>query len=174
MRLPELLATGADLVLASGHKYLASPTAGLVAGRLPWVRAFRAQERGIGRAMKPSKEAIVGLLAAIDERRALDTEQWSGLQARKVADFVERCAGLRGVQARALADPSGMPFPRAHLRIGAAAMDATRLAAALADGEPSIRVMTHRLAEGELVLELVPLEPQEIDAIVDALARLLR
>ncbi len=174
MRLPELLATGADLVFASGQKYLASPTAGLVAGRDRWVRAFRAQERGIGRAMKPSKEAIVGLIAAIEERRTLDIGQWSKRQAAKVEDFVARCAGLPGVEPWMQADPSGMPFPRAHLRIGSdARLDATRLAAALADGVPSIRVMTHRLGEGELVLELVPLEPAEIDAIVEALAGLL-
>lgn len=67
-----------------------------------------------------------------------------------------------------------MPFPRAHLRVdpAAAGIDAIRLAAALADGTPSIRVMTHRLAEGELVLELVPLEPDEIEVIVLALERL--
>ena len=174
MRLPELLATGADLVFASGQKYLASPTAGLVAGSAHWVRAFRAQERGIGRAMKATKEAIVGLIAAIEERRGMDTAQWAGLQAAKVEDFVTRCAGLAGVEAWIQADPSGMPLSRAHLRPGpGATLDATRLAAALADGAPSIRVMTHRLREGELVFELVPLDPDEIDAIVGALARLL-
>lgn len=174
MRLPELLATGADLVFASGQKYLASPTAGLVAGSAQWVRAFRAQERGIGRAMKASKEAIVGLIAAIEERRGMDTGEWSRLQARKVSEFVERCASLAGIEAWAQADPSGMPFSRAHLRPGPeAALDATRLAAALANGVPSIRVMTHRLAAGEVVLELVPLAPAEIDTIVEALGRLL-
>jgi uncharacterized pyridoxal phosphate-dependent enzyme len=172
MRLPELLATGADLVFASGQKYLASPTAGLVAGRARWVRAFRAQERGIGRAMKPSKEAIAGLLAAIEERRGLDAATWSRRQAGKVEDFARRCAGLRGASARIEPDPSGMPFARVHLRVGPdAAMDATRLAGALAGGAPSIRVMMHRQAQGELVFELVPLEEAEIDAIVDALGR---
>lgn len=175
MRLPELLATGADLVFASGQKYLASPTAGLVAGNTRWVRAFRAQERGIGRAMKPSKEAIVGLLAAIEQRRGLDAGQWSATQARKMEDFIERCAVLPGLRAEARADPGGMPLSRAHLHIdpGAAGIDATRLAARLADGTPSIRVMTHRLADEEIVLELVPLEPDEIEAIIDRLEGLL-
>ncbi len=175
MRLPELLDTGADLVFASGHKYLASPTIGLVAGSAAWVRAWRAQERGIGRAMKPAKEAIVGLLAAIDERRGLDAGQWARQQARKATDFVARCAGLAGVAAQARPDPSGMPFSRVHLRItpAVAGTDATRLAAALADGTPSIRVMAHRLADEELVLELVPLEPAEIDTIVARLEELL-
>jgi L-seryl-tRNA(Ser) seleniumtransferase len=175
MRLPELLATGADLVLASGHKYLASPTIGLVASKGAWVRAFRAQERGIGRAMKPAKEAIVGLLAAIEERRELDLRQWTDLQAHKTAEFVERCARLPGIAARAQPDPSGMPFSRAHLRIDpqSAGIDAAGLVAALADGNPSIRVMTHRLADEELVLELVPLEPAEIEAIIARLEALL-
>lgn len=176
MRLPELLASGADLVLASRHKYLGSPTIGIVAGTETLVRAFRAQERGIGRAMKPAKEAIVGLLAAIEERRALDIASWTREQARKVEDFIERCAPLPGVVARARPDPSGMPFSRVHLLIDAAAagIDATRLAARLADDRPSIRVMMHRLAEEELVLELVPLEPAEIETIIARLGSLLR
>lgn len=175
MRLPELLATGADLVFASGQKYLAAPTIGLVAGSTAWVRALRAQERGIGRAMKPSKEAIVGLLVAIDERRALDAASWAREQAGKVAGFIERCTGLAGVSARARPDPSGMAFERVHLRIepAIAGTDATRLAAMLADGAPSIKVMTHGLAKDEIILELVPLAPAEVDAIILRLAELL-
>src|SRR5690606_39786303 len=93
----------------------------------------------------------------------------------KTADFVERCAGLPGILAESRPDPSGMPISRAHLRVtpAVAGTDATRLAAALADGSPSIRVMAHRLADEEIVLELVPLEPAEIEAIITRLEALL-
>ena len=67
LRIEELLATGADLVLVSAQKYMASPTAGLVVGRSDLVNAVRAQDKGIGRGMKATKEAIVGVLAAIEE-----------------------------------------------------------------------------------------------------------
>jgi L-seryl-tRNA(Ser) seleniumtransferase len=66
-RIADLLATGADLVLVSGQKYLGSPTAGMAAGSWSLVQALRAQEKGIGRVMKPTKEAIVGVLAALEE-----------------------------------------------------------------------------------------------------------
>lgn len=66
MRIDDLLKTGADLVLVSAHKYLASPTAGLVIGKKHMVDAVRAQGKGIGRAMKASKEAICDVLATIE------------------------------------------------------------------------------------------------------------
>ena len=59
-RIEELLETGADVVLVSGQKYLASPTAGLVFGKREYVDAVRAQDKGIGRGMKATKEAIIG------------------------------------------------------------------------------------------------------------------
>ena len=39
LRLRELIATGADLVLTSAHKYLCSTTGGIVAGRKELVDA---------------------------------------------------------------------------------------------------------------------------------------
>jgi seryl-tRNA(Sec) selenium transferase len=71
-RVRDLLQTGADLVIVSAQKYLGGPTAGLIVGRQPLIAAVRAQERGSGRAMKASKEAIAGALAAISERSAMD------------------------------------------------------------------------------------------------------
>ena len=61
----------ADLVLVSAQKYLASPTAGLIIGRKRLVHACRAHEKGIGRAMKATKEAVIGVLAALEERQNL-------------------------------------------------------------------------------------------------------
>ncbi len=87
-RTADLLATGADAVLISAQKYLAAPTAGLVVGTHRLVRAVRAQEKGIGRGMKPTKEAIVGVLAALEEWHAMDRAKWEADQAAKVIAFV--------------------------------------------------------------------------------------
>lgn len=175
MRIPDLLATGADLVLVSAHKYLASPTAGLAIGRRSLVQAVRAQEKGIGRAMKPTKEAICGVLAAIEERERLDLAAWRRKQDDKIAQFVARANALPGVRARAQPDPSGMPFSRAHLHVDStrARLDAPALFAALKSGTPSIWGMAHGLADAELILELVQLEEHEIDAILARLSALL-
>ncbi len=175
MRIDELLATGADLVLISAHKYMASPTAGLVIGRQGMVEAVRAQEKGIGRAMKATKEAIIGVLSAIEERAGLDIDDWRERQRLKVSAFVERANEIAGISARQVADPAGMPFSRVHLRIkdGQAPMSAGALAAALKDGAPSIWVMEHELAKGELVLELVQTSDDEIEVVLARLSNLL-
>ncbi|MGW7291750.1 aminotransferase class V-fold PLP-dependent enzyme [Streptomyces xiamenensis] len=174
-RIEELLATGADLVIISGQKYLGSPTAGLVVGRAGLVAAVRAQEGGIGRGMKAGKEAVVGVLAALEARRALDVEAWAREQADKVARFVERAGSLRGITATPVADPTGLPFPRAGIRVDPvrAGMDAGALATALRRGSPPVWVMSDQQDAGDLVLELVPLADGEVDAILSRLAALL-
>ncbi|MFI6475361.1 aminotransferase class V-fold PLP-dependent enzyme [Streptomyces sp. NPDC050516] len=175
-RIEELLGTGADLVTVSGQKYLGSPTAGLVVGRACLVAAVRAQERGIGRAMKASKEAVIGVLAALEARQELDMAAWRQQQADKVADFVARAGALRGVTAESVPDPTGLPFERAGLEVDPAVsgMDAAALGTALRAGSPSIWVMSGREGREELLLELVPLAPAEIDAILARLGELLR
>jgi L-seryl-tRNA(Ser) seleniumtransferase len=175
MRIDELIATGADLVLCSAHKYLAAPTAGLVIGRRHLVEAVRAQQKGIGRGMKPSKEAIVGVLAAIAERQRLDLPSWRETQDRKVSDFVARASTLKGITARSEPDPAGMPFARACLRIDGerAGLDAKAIAQALKSGRPPIWVMEHRVVEGELGFELVQVTESEIATILQRLSALL-
>ena len=172
MRVRELLASGADLILFSAQKYLAGPTAGLMVGRKALIDAVRAQQRGIGRALKPTKEAIVGALAALEERQRTDPAAWQASQARKVEAFVERAADIRGIAAVAEPDAAGMPFARARLEVAPAAFDggATALAAALKAGDPSIRVMEQALSEGALILELVPLTDAELGLVLERIS----
>ncbi len=172
MRIPELLATGADLVLVSAQKYLASPTAGLIIGRRDLVAAARAQERGIGRAMKATKEGIVGVIVAFEARERLDLGAWRARQDAKVETFVARANALPGIDAAAEQDPAGMPFSRAGLWVDPArsGLDATALAQTLRQGDPSVWVMDEAAAEGKLLLELVPLGEDEVDRILVRLA----
>lgn len=175
LRMEQLLATGADLVLVSAHKYLASPTAGLVLGKRQWVNAVRAQEKGIGRAMKPSKEALVGVLQALEEREALDRTGWQADQARKVAAFVNQVNSLPGLEAVAVPDPAGMPFSRVRVTLTRhrRALDAVTLARSLRNGDPPVWVMSHRAEAGELALELVALAEDEIATILRRLRECL-
>jgi uncharacterized pyridoxal phosphate-dependent enzyme len=162
MRVRHLLATGADAVLLSAHKYLASPTAGLVLGTQAFVDAFRAQERGIGRAMKASKEAIVGVLAALEERTGLDGGAWKIEQQRKVDLMLQILRSCPGLHARAENDPVGMPFQRIKLIFAEGAYVATAVATHLKADRPSIWVMEHGLADGLIQMELVSLHEQEV------------
>ncbi len=172
LRVQALLATGADLVLVSAQKYLAAPTAGLVLGRAARVQAVRAQEQGIGRAMKPTKEALAGVAAALQEHQALDLPAWAAQQQARVAAFVAAAGALPGVQARAEPDPTGLPLHRARLALASGAA-AVALARQLRDGTPCIWVMDHEAQAGVLWLELAPLTDEEIAETLQALKLLL-
>lgn len=176
MRIGELLATGADAVLLSAQKYLAAPTAGVIVGRQAFVAAVRAQERGIGRAMKATKEALLGVFAALEDRENLDLAGWREAQREKVAWLVERANGIAGLKAEAAPDPAGMPFPRVCLWVEAESpgWTAAAIAAELKAGAPSIWVMGHGLSEGKVYLELVPLHQHELQAIVERLQAISR
>ena len=176
MRIDELLATGADAVLLSAQKYLAAPTAGVIVGRQAFVAAVRAQERGIGRAMKATKEALLGVFAALEDRENLDLPAWGEAQREKVAWLVERANGIAGLKAEAVPDPAGMPFPRVCLSVESESpgWTAAAIAAELKTGTPSIWVMGHGLPEGMVYLELVPLHQHELEAIVERLQAISR
>jgi len=161
-RIADLLATGADLVLVSGQKYLGSPTAGLVAGSWSLVQAVRAQDKGIGRVMKPTKEAVIGVLAALEEWQAFDRMKWEADQLAKVIAFTDAAGKIPGVSAEIVPDPTGLQVSRALLKVP----EAKRVATELEAGSPSIYVMTDRVDENELMLELVPLDETEIAAVV--------
>ncbi|HET6986734.1 MAG TPA: threonine aldolase, partial [Kribbella sp.] len=168
-RIADLLATGADLVLVSGQKYLGSPTAGLVAGTWPLVQAVRAQEKGIGRVMKPTKEAIIGVIAALEEWQALDRMKWEADELAKVLAFADAAARIPEVSAEVVRDPTGLQVSRVLLKV----KDAKRVATELEAGAPPIYVMTDRVADDELMLELVPLNPDEIATVLARLWAIL-
>ncbi|TDD25623.1 aminotransferase class V-fold PLP-dependent enzyme [Kribbella turkmenica] len=161
-RIADLLATGADLVLVSGQKYLGSPTAGLIAGSWPLVQSIRAQDKGIGRVMKPTKEAVIGVLAALEEWQAVDRVKWEADELAKVVAFVDAVGRIPGVSADVVPDPTGLQVSRAVVRVP----DAKRVATELEAGVPSIYVMTDRVDANELMFELIPLTGDEIAAVL--------
>lgn len=173
-RIEDLLDTGADAVLISGQKYLAGPTSGLVLGQSDLIAAVKAQEKGIGRGMKASKEALLGVFAALKLRKDLNCEVWSAEQKEKVAQFVFMANNIEGITAKVVPDPTKLPFDRAHLRIAksSALPDAADIAAALKSGEPSIWIMDHLIHQSELVLELVQLDQDEVDMILTRIKEL--
>lgn len=152
-----------------------APTAGLEIGNKRLVKGVRAQEKGIGRGMKASKEAIVGLLACIEERENLDLDAWREIQTAKVTDFVQRSGDIPGLSTYSEADPTGLPFSRAYLSVDAAvtALDASILAVALRSGSPSIWVIDSEISDGKLGFELVHATTSEIEAILKRLADLV-
>ncbi len=175
LRLPDLLSFGADITIVSGQKYFAGPTCGLALGRADLVRAMRLQERGIGRAMKPSKEGIIGALAAVEMRANLDMMAWTEEQQNKSMAFAAQLKQIRHLTATCVLDPTGLPFSRvrAVLDEKAARTTATDLVDALAQGDPMIAVQEHELALAALNFELVGLRADELAVLWQRLTTLL-
>lgn len=171
----QLIAAGADLLIVSGQKYLGSPTAGLVFGRADLVAGVKAQDKGIGRGMKASKEALCGVIAAIEHWKVRNERTWADHQTDKVLRLIERLDRLEGVVATSEPDTTGVPFPRACLRIdpSRARRTAAEVAEDLRAGSPPIWVMDHRVASDEILLELVPLRPDELDVLSERLTEIL-
>jgi L-seryl-tRNA(Ser) seleniumtransferase/D-glucosaminate-6-phosphate ammonia-lyase len=82
---------GADGVIYSGSKAVMGPVSGLVVGKGDFIRACRAQFRGIGRAFKVGKENMAGLLAAVERYFTL-TAQEIDAHRRRMNDIL--CRGL--------------------------------------------------------------------------------
>ena len=165
---------GADLVLFSGGKGLRGPqNSGLVLGRRDLVRACAAHSyphHSLGRAMKTSKESIVGLVAAVERALALD---WDGERLRwrrTVSDVVERLDGLDGVQAWATdSGPLGQAYPRAMFRWQpAVAPAATALAQLLAAKEPAVHIGRGELDDYTAWVNPTLLSDGELDIVMDA------
>lgn len=173
-RVRDLVAAGADLVIVSAQKYLRAPTAGLVVGRAGLVRAVDAQHGGIGRAMKPTKEALAGVLAALALRGEADVRGWLASEQRKVDRVAVAAAGWQGVRSERTPDPQGNGFDRLWLGVPPAAGDAAGVIRMLREGDPAVAVAPHRAAQGLIGLELTGVADSEIDELCMLLARALR
>lgn len=174
MRVRELLATEADLVLVSAQKYLSAPTAGLVIGKSDLVKAVRGQFSGIGRAMKPTKESLIGVLAALEEREQLDFSKWNQEQLEKVSLFANKLKGYQGVDTSLAPDPAGAPVTRIDININADkfGISATELAEELKKHQSSIWLSDQNSQNGQLTVELIAVNDKEIEVILQAIQRL--
>lgn len=142
LRLAEIIAQGPDLVGCSAQKYFQSLTAGVIAGRADLVRAVNLQQLGIGRPMKPTKEALVALMAALQHLEQSDRTAWQKLERDKIETFGRVLQNIPGVELAFSPDPNGCPVTRLRLRFdpSACAWDAATLREALLRREPAVVV----------------------------------
>ena len=170
-----IVATGADLVICSGHKYLSGTTAGVVCGRRELVRAVALQARGIGRPMKVGKEGILGAMAALEHRMDLDVAAWEEEQNRKMNHIIAQLGEIDGICTSAESDPNGNPFSRARLDVDAekTGLSAATLSRAMADGNPSIRLRAHHAEEGYLLVDAIEMTDDQVELTCRRLVDLL-
>jgi L-seryl-tRNA(Ser) seleniumtransferase/D-glucosaminate-6-phosphate ammonia-lyase len=164
------VAMGVDAVTYSGGKAFGGPTSGFVAGRAEVVAACRAHWRGIGRPMKVGKEAIVGLLVALERYADRDEAAERARQERLVARIAEGARGLPGVRVETVADEAGRAIVRAALHVDpASGRTAADLARFLAEGPTPVYLRSHNAPEGFVAVDPRPIDQADADLIVERL-----
>jgi len=169
------LALGADLVAYSGGKILRGPqTAGLLIGRRDLVRAAwanSAPHHAFGRALKVSKEEVVGMLRAVEYWRTerdiqADFREWESWYAY----ISEQITKIPGVYAAVRGPARGGPFPVLNVswdpeKLGITAGEVGRQ---LLEGEP--RIMSHAEGQGHsFAIRPVALKPGEFKIVAQRL-----
>ena len=174
------IAQGADLVAYSGGKIIRGPqTAGLLVGRKDLVRgawANSAPHHAFGRAMKVSKEEVVGMVVAVESfltKRDLKAEfrEWESWYA----SITERITQVPGVKTQVRGPARGGPFPALIVswdpkQIGLTAGEVGRL---LLEGEP--RIMSHASgASHSFLIRPVAMRPDDHKAVAQRLQEIFR
>jgi uncharacterized pyridoxal phosphate-dependent enzyme len=174
------IALGADLVAYSGGKILRGPqTAGLLLGRKDLVRAAwanSAPHHAFGRAMKVSKEEVVGMIVAVEtfvKKRNMQAEfrEWESWYAH----ISERITQIPGVTTQVRGPQRGGPFPILIVswdptEVGLTAGDVGRL---LLEGQP--RIMSHASGDGfSFPIRPVAMRPDDYKTVADRLEQIFR
>jgi D-glucosaminate-6-phosphate ammonia-lyase len=173
------IAQGADLVAYSGGKIIRGPQGGgLLLGRRDLVRAAwanSAPHHAFGRALKVTKEEVIGVLRAVEAWRsdrdlAADFRTWESWYAH-ISDRITRVAGVR---TEVKGPVRGGPFPVLNIlwdsaKVGLTAGEVGRL---LLDGQP--RIMTQAEGEGHsFLLRPVAMKPGEYKIVARRLYEVL-
>jgi len=175
MRMQELVAAKGDLLIFSAQKYLAAPTAGIVVGRRDLVEAVHAQSKGIGRAMKADKASILGVMAAIEQRRKTDMDEWAKVKKLEATQFAEQLENIEFISSRLVKDPSGGNFWRVELILDEAGSNitATDLANQLQSGNPAIYCNSAQQRRGILGFEILDLDEIERQTIINRVKQII-
>jgi D-glucosaminate-6-phosphate ammonia-lyase len=175
------LASGADLVIYSGGKFLRGPqTSGLLLGSKPLVQAAwrnAAPHQAFGRPMKVSKEDVVGVIAALEH---WFTERDAGAEEQRWRNDLDEIAHAVGQHDGITCDiiaPEGMDrVPSLHItwRPEQVAVTSLQLRQALLDGTPRIMLDDTHATAHAIWIEPFNLQPGEAREVGAAIARALR
>jgi len=127
--------------------------------------------QAVGRGMKVSKEAIIGLLTALqiltNKERYSKEMKWLRLL---LEPLVKRLEGISGVQAEITQwPPGGYPIIKVkvdELRLGRSAID---IVERLKDGQPPIYVFAKHVSAGEFTINSCSLDEEQTNIIAERL-----
>lgn len=161
---------GADYVIYSGTKALQGPTSGFVlANNKERAENIQLQYQGIGRAMKVGKEAIYGLLQAVEDY--VHDKPQTIIKEAEVQNFMEQVKDVQGVSASWETDEAGRAIKRIALHIDEKAYgkNAKELSAALQLGNPAIFLRDYEANNGVLSIDQRPLLEGDLAVIYQKL-----
>ena len=165
---------GADLVVYSGGKGIRGPQeTGLLAGRRDLIEAARLNGNphpGIGRGMKVSKEAMVGLWVALDLFLRTDHEAEHRAKLALAEAIAAGLADRDDLRCEIDADPERWPTPSVLIYPRHGRWTPKGVGEALKRGDPSIHLEDEF---GGLMVSTLCLQAGEERLIVDRLCRVL-
>lgn len=169
---------GADLAIFSGGKGLRGPQdSGLLLGRADLIEAAAANSyphHSLGRAMKTSKESVLGLVAAVEEALEVD---WPAARAgweAAVETVIGSLEAIEGVSAwRVPHGRLGQAYPRAFFRWRGGPVDAGTLAAELAADVPRVIIGHDDARERCAYVNPFSLLEGELEIVIERLQRAL-
>ncbi len=172
----ELLEQGADAVVFSDQKHLNGFTAGVIAGSRALIDAAALQGMGLGRAMKPTKEGVVSVIATMEWLRTFDRDAYVADMDAKTDPVVAAMADVPGVTAIAEPDITGNPQSRAKIIVDPAVAGTTAAAVcdALKAGTPSIHPRAHHVDEGFFYIDPVELRLSEVPTVIARLEEIFQ
>lgn len=173
--LRRFIASGADIAIYSGHKFLGGPTSGIIAGRRDLVHAAYLQNLGIGRGMKVGKESIAGAIAAMEQWLLRNHSAIREQESAVLNLWLHTIADFPGICAEKTDDPTGNPLQRLQVNVDAklAGANAAMFARALGEQDISIIVRNHEVELGYFQLDPCNLTPGQAELVAEALARVL-
>jgi L-seryl-tRNA(Ser) seleniumtransferase len=184
---PEVVASGVDLVSFSGDKLLGGPQAGIVVGRADLVE--RLARNPLNRALRIDKFTIAALeatLYAYEAGTALETiptlrmltEPLASIRRRarrilaRVGPAAARALGARVTESSSQVGGGALPtveLPTAAIALGTPARTAESLDEALRTGQPPV---LGRLLDDRLLLDCRTVLPSDVPALAARLAAL--
>jgi D-glucosaminate-6-phosphate ammonia-lyase len=167
--LTSYVAAGADLVTYSGGKAIGGPSFGMLCGKAEYIQACRAQHWGIARAMKVTKEGILGFLTALE----LYAQRDHVAEKRRLQEIngilLEGLKGLSGIALGVVQDEAGRDISRVELKLDEAApgFRASDLINFLRAGDPAIVTRDHKANLGVIAIDPRPISQDEARIIVE-------
>ena len=176
--LTKFVEAGADLVSFSGGKGIRGPQAtGILVGNEEWVeyaRLSNAPRATVARAQKVSKEAIAGLVAAIEAFIETDEDEENRRYTRMMQKVVDQVIEIPGIDAEVVHDYDHY-IPHAVLKFNDQWRGPSKeeIGDRMLEGPDRVMILSYFQLTDEFWVDPLNLEDDELDIVADKLRRTL-